>query len=125
MATNQLEICADDSKAECKLCYKMADESQLGPLYEFHNVKDDILYRAHYFCLLFSSGLVQNGGEDDGIKGFLPDDILKEWRRGQRLKCAFCAGKYATVGCKVKKCSKTYHVPCAIDNACLLQGCSL
>ena len=32
----------------------------------------------------FSSGLEQRGQEDDeGLKGFLPVDVLREWRRGQ------------------------------------------
>ena len=42
---------------------------------------------AHYFCLLFSSGLEQRGGEGEGIRGFLAPDIRRELRRGQRLKC--------------------------------------
>jgi hypothetical protein len=27
----------------------------------------------------------QNGGDNDGILGFLREDILKEYRRGRRL----------------------------------------
>ena len=42
---------------------------------------------AHYFCLLFSSGLEQRGGEGEGLRGFLAQDIRRELRRGQRLKC--------------------------------------
>ena len=44
------------------------------------------IYCAHFFCLLFSSGLDQNGDEEEEIMGFRTQDILKEWRRGQRLK---------------------------------------
>ena len=57
-------------------------------------------HSAHYFCLLFAPGLEQGGTDEEGIKGFLPNDILKEWRRGSRLKCQYCEKKYG----------KTYHI---------------
>ena len=52
------------------------------------------VYCAHYFCLLFSSGLEQNGEDEEEMKGFLAADVLKEWRRGQRLKCFSCTKKW-------------------------------
>ena len=104
-----IEIPKSDTTSKCKLCFHPAanENIDLGPLYEY--AKDPLceVYRAHYYCLLFryvvlhilapsspfnvvifdcSSGLDQNGGEDDEVKGFLTKDILKEWRRGQRLK---------------------------------------
>lgn len=41
------------------------------------------------FCpfQLFSSGLAQNGDDDEGIMGFLPRDIEKEIQRGRKLVC--------------------------------------
>lgn len=86
----------------------------------------DILYTiedisAHYFCLLFSSGLGQSGEEREGVKGFLPDDIRKELRRGSRLKCVFCKKKGATVGCAEPTCKKSYHSTCGARHDCLLQ----
>ena len=39
-----------------------------------------------------------------GINGFLAKDIVKEWRRGSRLLCIYCKGKYATLGCVGKQC---------------------
>ena len=36
----------------------------------------------------------QSGEDEEGIKGFLPNDILKELRRGARLKCHYCEKKY-------------------------------
>jgi len=86
----------------------------------------DVLYRveditAHYFCLLFSSGLGQRGEDCDGIKGFLPVDIRRELRRGSRLKCVFCKKKGATVGCAEAACKKTYHLNCGAKHDCLMQ----
>ena len=87
---------------------------KLGPLYEFGYCV------AHLYCLMFSAGLNQNGSDDEvsvshklyshqkhnfqGINGFLAKDIVKEWRRGSRLLCIYCKGKYATLGCVGKQC---------------------
>ena len=51
---------------------------------------------AHYFCLLFSSGLRQAGGEAEGLRGFLGADVQREVKRGARLKCVYCRKKGAT-----------------------------
>ncbi|KAK3105730.1 hypothetical protein FSP39_004435 [Pinctada imbricata] len=67
----------------------------------------------HYFCMLFSSGLSQNGhSQEDGILGFLPNDIIVEVRRGTKLKCSFCKTKGATIGCVVGACRKVFHFGC-------------
>jgi len=138
-----LTIPETDKTTVCKMCLEVAqpklndkDEAsstiRLGDLYEYGNPitdkdtgKADIeVYCAHYFCLLFSSGLEQKGREEDeGLKGFLPQDVLKEWRRGQRLKCTECNQKYATVGCSHKSCRKTFHLPCAVRSGAHLQYC--
>ena len=86
----------------------------------------DLLYRleditAHYFCLLFSSGLGQRGEDCDGIRGFLASDIRRELRRGARLKCVFCKKKGATVGCAEAACKKSYHLNCGARHDCLMQ----
>jgi len=46
-------------------------DDQLGPLYEYVVNSESEIYRAHFFCLLFSSGLRQEGDDEEGIKGFL------------------------------------------------------
>ena len=67
----------------------------LDSLYFLRAIKDKTsFYSAHYFCLLFASGMQQSGEDEEGIKGFLPNDILKELRRGARLKCQYCERKY-------------------------------
>ena len=33
--------------------------------------------------------------------------------RGARLACTHCGGRGATVGCRVRECAETYHLPCA------------
>ncbi|KAJ7948695.1 Atpase family aaa domain-containing protein [Quillaja saponaria] len=38
--------------------------------------------------------------------------------RGRALKCTRCGRRGATIGCRVDRCPKTYHLPCARDNGC-------
>jgi len=145
-----LAVPETDQVTQCKMCLDIAlpkmataDEGEgtnqdqvgtirLGELYQYGKPitdpdtgKEDVeVYCAHHFCLLFSSGLEQNGRDDDeGLKGFLPADVLREWRRGQRLKCTICTQKYATVGCAAKSCRKTFHLTCAVRSKALLQYC--
>ncbi|XP_056248562.1 G2/M phase-specific E3 ubiquitin-protein ligase [Seriola aureovittata] len=66
----------------------------------------------HYFCLLTSCGVYQRGEEDEGVFGFLVDDIRQEIRRSARLTCCSCKKKGACVGCNVRSCRKTVHFPC-------------
>ena len=90
-----------DNTFLCQLCSRPAEAPEkvmkFGPLYNF----DSCL--AHLYCLLFTSGLKQNGVEE-GIKGFLVKDIVDEFRRGAHLKCNSCKQNYVTVGCVVKIC---------------------
>ena len=76
---------------------------------------------AHYYCLLFSSGLEQKGKDDEGIQGFLNPDIEKEVKRGTKLKCSKCQKTGATVGCCNKICKRTYHFPCGSEARMLNQ----
>ncbi|CAK8543630.1 unnamed protein product [Lathyrus sativus] len=42
-------------------------------------------------------------------------NLKKEVARGAKLKCTQCSLKGAALGCFVKSCKRTYHVPCAIN----------
>ncbi|XP_076464339.1 uncharacterized protein LOC143296346 [Babylonia areolata] len=76
----------------------------------------------HYFCMLFSSGLWQRGKrERDGILGFMPDDIYREQKRGNRLTCQYCRKKGATIGCVITNCRKTFHFRCGREAGGLMQ----
>ncbi|XP_047318588.1 uncharacterized protein LOC124921923 [Impatiens glandulifera] len=39
--------------------------------------------------------------------------------RGRALKCNRCGRRGATIGCRVDRCPKTYHLPCARANGCI------
>ena len=95
------EAAHTDTTSVCQLCLRPAQAPEkgmkLGPLYSFD------CCQAHLYCLMMISGLEQNWAEE-GIKGFLVKDIVKEFRRGARKKCNFCKQNYSTMGCVVKRC---------------------
>ena len=84
----------------------------------------------HYFCCLFSSEGVQRGKDEEGLNGFLAEDLKKEIRRGETLFCDFCKKNGATIPCHRlhhpilflqyncmyfgyrKTCKKNYHFSC-------------
>ncbi|XP_010535073.1 PREDICTED: uncharacterized protein LOC104810458 [Tarenaya hassleriana] len=39
--------------------------------------------------------------------------------RGRSLKCTRCGRPGATIGCRVDRCPRTYHLPCARANGCI------
>ncbi|XP_076036944.1 uncharacterized protein LOC143022559 [Oratosquilla oratoria] len=100
----------------CMFCnIGQENEESLGKLYEC----DDV--RTHYYCLLFSSGLEQNGKDEEGILGFLTDDIKKELIRSKKLICNYCTKKGANVGCFSRKCKKSYHFNCGLKHSALFR----
>lgn len=106
----------EKAKTVCNFCHRNEDnELQFGKFYAQEGIA------AHYYCLLFSSGLEQKGSDEEGIMGFLKQDVLKEVRRGTKLACSKCRSNGATVGCCNKACKKTYHFPCGADSRMLNQ----
>ncbi|XP_023706470.1 uncharacterized protein LOC111863895 isoform X2 [Cryptotermes secundus] len=101
----------------CIFC-NLDEENEL--LYgKIYNLDNDIV--THYYCLLLSSNMEQNGGDNDGILGFLREDILKEYRRGRRLTCWYCKRSGATLGCCASRCKKVFHLPCGRRSGSLHQ----
>lgn len=75
----------------------------------------------HYYCLLLSSNMEQKGRDDEGILGFLAEDIQKELRRGKRLVCSYCKKIGATLGCCNVRCKRIFHFPCGLKAGSLHQ----
>jgi len=96
------------SDTKCRFCHqpRTKDILQGGRLYQLNT---DYY---HYFCLLFSKLGVQRGKDEEGLNGFLTQDIKKEVDRGKSLKCDFCHKPGATIPCSKKGCSRKYHFPC-------------
>uniref|UniRef100_A0A182Q586 PHD-type domain-containing protein n=1 Tax=Anopheles farauti TaxID=69004 RepID=A0A182Q586_9DIPT len=99
----------------CYLCKSKADDELLyGKFYTKWKIT------VHYYCLLLSSNLVQNGVNDTvGIFGFLEQDIRRENERTKKSRCYICKKPHANVSCCAKKCLRTFHTVCGIQNRCL------
>ncbi|XP_070698354.1 G2/M phase-specific E3 ubiquitin-protein ligase-like [Pempheris klunzingeri] len=101
---------AGGNQEECCALCRLADDDP-AVFGEKVTLKEHKL-SVHYFCLLTSCGVYQRGEEDEGVFGFLVDDIKQEIRRSARLTCCYCKKKGACVGCNVRSCRKTVHFPC-------------
>ncbi|GAB5572772.1 G2/M phase-specific E3 ubiquitin-protein ligase isoform X1 [Prionailurus iriomotensis] len=75
----------------------------------------------HYYCLLMSSGIWQRGKEEEGVYGFLIEDIRKEVNRASKLKCCICKKTGASIGCVAPRCKRSYHFPCGLQRECIFQ----
>lgn len=94
----------------CSLCNSSEnDEQKYGELLSAQNIT------VHYFCLLFSPSLMTRGTEDEGIRGFLIEDIERELKRVKRLICCYCLKQNASLGCCVRSCRRAYHLPCGLE----------
>lgn len=60
----------------------------------------------------------QNGADDEGILGFLPEDIKKIAAKHRNDKCFYCAEKSATILCRNTKCRRMFHQICGHQNKC-------
>lgn len=43
------------------------------------------------------------------------ENLKEELARGTKLKCSRCGQKGAALGCYMRSCRRTYHVPCAMQ----------
>ncbi|XP_052594444.1 G2/M phase-specific E3 ubiquitin-protein ligase isoform X3 [Peromyscus californicus insignis] len=68
-----------------------------------------------------SSGIWQRGKEEEGVYGFLVEDIRKEVNRASKLKCTVCKKNGASIGCVVPQCKRSYHLPCGLQKECIFQ----
>ncbi|KAI1895669.1 hypothetical protein AGOR_G00108600 [Albula goreensis] len=108
----------NDPQQCCVLC-KLPDNSPEKYGEKITVTQHDLT--VHYFCLLMSSGVYQRGEENEGIHGFLVEDIKREMRRSSRLKCGVCKKKGASVGCSIKSCRKMVHLPCGMKEEFIFQ----
>ncbi|XP_068602197.1 uncharacterized protein phf11 [Brachionichthys hirsutus] len=95
----------------CVLCQRSEETKLTGALSTKKRVT------AHQNCLLFSANIVcQNSPQFDDLFGFSVSDVVEEVNRGRRLMCKKCNKRGATAGCEVKRCGKSYHYPCAVED---------
>ncbi|XP_064411857.1 G2/M phase-specific E3 ubiquitin-protein ligase isoform X2 [Latimeria chalumnae] len=109
---------ADLQELGCKLCGRAENNVEK---YGEKLVDTNRNLIVHYNCLILSSGLWQEGREEEGFHGFLPDTILKEVGRASKLSCSICKKKGASIGCCIKSCRKSFHYPCGLEKQCIFQ----
>lgn len=96
---------------ECYLCKsKEKDEIRYGEFMTRGKIS------VHYFCLLLSSNLMQNGKDSEGFLGFLAKDIQKEESRVRALICCYCQKYNANISCCASRCYKSFHLTCGEKN---------
>ncbi|XP_073701167.1 PHD finger protein 11-like [Garra rufa] len=99
------------NKIICVLCKKSDETEVTGPLSSKESIS------AHQNCLLYASAIICNISPTyDDLFGFEVEDVKKELRRGRRLSCHRCKKIGATAGCDEKRCKRSYHYPCAIED---------
>uniref|UniRef100_A0A1A8C1Q8 PHD finger protein 11 n=1 Tax=Nothobranchius kadleci TaxID=1051664 RepID=A0A1A8C1Q8_NOTKA len=101
-----------DRFACCVLCERSEETKITGAL----STKDGLT--AHQNCLLFASGLActTDKPEFDDLFGFSVEEVKKEVKRGRKLTCFRCRKRGAVSGCDVKRCQKSFHFPCAVED---------
>merc|ERR1719320_1166914 len=110
------EVDNENNTEACNLCNsKEKDILKFGKVYRFEE------YIVHHFCLLFASGLPQNGEDSEGILGFLKEDLEKELLRGSRFLCSYCNKKGATASCVEQNCNRSFHYNCSLEKKGLFQ----
>jgi len=111
-----IEVDDENNFEACDFCSSREKNIlKFGKVYKFEN------YLVHHFCLLFASGLPQNGEDCEGILGFLKEDLDKELFRGRNIQCSFCKKKGATVWCVKKNCKRSFHYHCSLQKKGLFQ----
>jgi len=105
------------SKAKCEFCQQsdLKGDNELekaGRMFKFMGKY------YHYFCVLFSVGIKQDGSDETGLRGFNLAEIQRVLKGSQgktAAPCQFCSKKGATAMCA--KCpKKRFHYTCGRQN---------
>lgn len=70
-----------------------------------------------------STNLNQRGGDNEGIEGFLVNDIRNLLENTVNAKCVYCHLPHATSICLYTNCKKAFHYPCGQENQANAQFC--
>ncbi|XP_062080026.1 BRCA1-associated RING domain protein 1 [Humulus lupulus] len=104
----------DVNKYDCVFCHSSKITEDTGSMLHYSNEKLVIGHEASFPNVIH----VHKVCIDWAPQVFYEDDIAKnlneEVARGAKLKCSACGLKGAALGCYVRTCRKSYHVPCAM-----------
>ncbi|XP_050568766.1 PHD finger protein 7-like [Cygnus atratus] len=114
---SEMERKAPDSREQaCMLCGRAdADPNICGPRRERNGLC------AHVFCLFLANGLYRPGNLQEGILGFLLEDIQHTIKQASQKQCFVCGERGATITCTETGCERSFHLPCASEGECVTQ----
>ncbi|CAL8472343.1 g11886 [Coccomyxa elongata] len=104
------------AEAKCWLCQKGGSRQfrDLGPLLHLAiNDKGTEMKWLHRQCLLWSPEVSEGRGSE-------LVNVPKAVFRGRHINCKVCGNNGASLGCQVKSCRNSYHLPCALAKGCYL-----
>ncbi|KAL9285068.1 hypothetical protein ACSQ67_024598 [Phaseolus vulgaris] len=99
----------------CSFCQSSKTSEVTGPMLHYANgnlvsgvaaMKPNVI-PVHRSCIDWAPQVY--------FAGEVVKNLKAELARGAKLKCSKCNLKGAALGCYVKSCRRTYHVPCAMD----------
>ncbi|PKK21651.1 PHD finger protein 7 [Columba livia] len=113
-------LCLGDRKnstqQSCLLCRRADTAPELcGLMLEAEGIC------AHQYCLFFANELFHRRPRNDGLMGFLPEDILHIVERAEQKDCFVCSESGATITCQERGCNRSFHFPCALEGGCVTQ----
>ena len=111
---------ASDALRQCAMCHQEEDDLEAGAkprkgrkmIGPWLDLEDREIW-LHRECALWSPRVFY-----DEKRGF--QNVENEVNRAGDLYCSFCRKRGAALGCYVPECHRTYHVPCARLELCLL-----
>ncbi|KAL8620858.1 hypothetical protein ACOMHN_047029 [Nucella lapillus] len=111
---------AQSNLLTCRFCGKDSEIEEIAGKLHAEETDSGKLITAHHRCMQYASALTQYKTDEFG--GFDVDEVEKEIKRGQKLRCSLCKlsqpknSKGACCGCAVRSCRKTFHYPCAVTD---------
>lgn len=108
--------CTEDHKRKLKLSMNQKNK-KISKKWEGHQWSGKV----HRMCGLWSSEVFEKDDGGDQLEG-----LVNAVRRGRNLPCKDpgCRRFGATLGCRVKRCQRSYHYPCAVKLSSQL-GCRM
>ncbi|PON34766.1 BRCA1-associated [Parasponia andersonii] len=103
-----------EDKTICAFCHSSKISEHTGPMLHYSSGKLVVGHEAtlsnvihvHKVCIDWAPQVYYI---DDMVK-----NLKQEVARGAKLKCSACGLKGAALGCYVRSCRRSYHVPCAM-----------
>ncbi|KAI3722343.1 hypothetical protein L2E82_33379 [Cichorium intybus] len=103
----------DLKRSPCAFCHSSKETDGSGPLVSYAQGKEVVgnvanfskVTHVHEKCIQWAPRIF--------FKNEIIHNLESEVARASKLKCASCGKKGAVLGCYMKSCQKTYHVPCA------------